>query len=168
MEAENKILIGPGEGAHLPVLDMTHKITAGASGGSLTIEEWGLPSGQMIPPHTHAREDEYDFVLEGELTSFVGGEVVVAPAGSYVLKPRNVPHAFYNAGSETVRVVGIVIPGGLEGYFDEYEKIASKLASGEIDEEEHRRSRAELGDRYGITWHDERIPEARARFGMGA
>ena len=96
-----------------------------------------------------------------------GGEVVVAPSGSYVLKPRDVPHAFYNAGSETVRVVGIVTPGGLEGYFDEYEQIASKLASGEIDEEEHRRSRAELGERYGITWHDELIPEARARFGIG-
>ena len=54
------------------------------------------------------------------------GEVVVTPAGSYVLKPRNVPHAFYNAGSETVRLVGIITPGGIEGYFDEYEQIASK------------------------------------------
>jgi hypothetical protein len=88
---------------------------------------------------------------------------VVAPAGSYVLKPRNVPHAFYNAGSETARVVGIITPGGLEGYFDEYEQIAS----GEIDGEEHRKSRAELGERYGITWHDERIPQARTRLGIG-
>jgi uncharacterized cupin superfamily protein len=126
----------------------------------------GPPPGDD-PPHTHAREDECDFVLEGELTCDVGGEVVLAPAGSCVLKPRNVPHAFYNAGSETARVVGIITPGGIEGYFDEYEQIASKLASGEIDEEEHRRSRAELGERYGITWHDERIPEARARFGIG-
>jgi hypothetical protein len=92
---------------------------------------------------------------------------VVASAHSYVLKPRGVPHAFYNAGSETVRILGIVVPGGLEGYFDEYEKIASKLASGEMDEEEHLRARAELGERYGVSWHDERIPEAKARFGMG-
>jgi hypothetical protein len=121
----------------------------------------------MIPPHTHARQDECDCVLEGALTRDVGGEVVVAPAGSYVLKPRGVPHAFYDAGSETVGVLGIVTPGGLEGHFDEYERIASKLASGEIDEEEHRSSRAELGERYGITWHDdERISEARARFGL--
>jgi quercetin dioxygenase-like cupin family protein len=164
---EGKTFVGPDEGAYLPVLDIVHKVTAEASGGSLTIEEWGLPPGMMIPPHTHAREDECDFVLEGELKCDVGGEVAVAPAGSYVLKPRNVPHAFYNAGSETVRLVGIITPGGLEGYFDEYEQIASKLASGEIDEEAHRRSRAELGERYGITWHDERIPEARFRFGIG-
>ena len=34
-----KIFVGPGEGAHLPVLDMAHKITADRSGGSLTVEE---------------------------------------------------------------------------------------------------------------------------------
>ena len=129
---EDKTFVGPDEGAYLPVLDIVHKVTAEASGGSLTIEEWGLPPGMMIPPHTHAREDESDFVLEGELKCDVGGEVVLAPAGSYVLKPRNVAHAFYNAGSETVRVVEIITPGGLEGYFDEYEQIASKLSSGAL------------------------------------
>ena len=166
-QGTRKILVGPDDGARLRCLDIMHKITAEASGGSLTIEEWGLPPGVMIPPHTHAREDECDFILEGELTCDVGGEVVVASAHSYVLKPRGVSHAFYNAGSETVRVLGIVVPGGLEGYFDEYEQIASMLASGEIDEKEHRRARSELGGRYGITWHDERISEERARFGIG-
>jgi hypothetical protein len=33
------ILTLPGEGAYLPVLDITHKVTAEASGGSLKIEE---------------------------------------------------------------------------------------------------------------------------------
>jgi quercetin dioxygenase-like cupin family protein len=158
------IFIAPGEGAHLPVLDIVHKITADRSGGSLTVEEWGLPPGMMIPPHTHTREDECNFVLEGELTCDVGGELVVAP---YVLKPRGIPHALCNTSTEPVRVIEILTPGGFESYFDEYEEIASKLASGEIDEEEHRRARAELGERYGVTWHDERIPEARARFGIG-
>jgi hypothetical protein len=40
---ESKILIRPDEGAYLPVLDILHKVTAEASGGSLKIEEWGLP-----------------------------------------------------------------------------------------------------------------------------
>ncbi len=161
------ILVGPGEGTHLPILDMVHKITADRSGGSLTVEEWGLPPGGLIPPHTHTREDECNLVLEGELTCDVGGEILVAPKGSYVLKPRNVPHALCNTGTEPVRVVEILTPGGFEAYFDEYERIASKLVSGEIDEEEHRSARAELGERYGVTWHDERIPEARSRFGIG-
>ena len=43
MSTESKILIGPHEGFHLPALDITHKVMAGASGGSLVIDEWGLP-----------------------------------------------------------------------------------------------------------------------------
>jgi quercetin dioxygenase-like cupin family protein len=161
---KSKILIGPGEGVRLPALDMVHKVTAEASGGSLTVEEWGLPPGGLIPPHTHTREDECNFVLEGELTCDVGGEVVVAPAGSYVFKPRDVPHALYNAGPEPVRVMEILTPGGFERYFDAYEQIASS----DLDEDELRKARAELGERYGITWHDERIPEVEARFGIGS
>jgi hypothetical protein len=46
---ENKhIFIAPGEGTHLPVLDIIHKITPDRSDGSLTVEEWGLPP-EMIP-----------------------------------------------------------------------------------------------------------------------
>jgi quercetin dioxygenase-like cupin family protein len=162
---ESEILIRPEEGPYLPVLDIVHKVTAEASGGSLKIEEWGLPPGEMIPPHTHAREDECSFVLEGEMMCYVGGEVVLAQQGSYVIKPRCVPHAFYNSGAVTVRVMEILTPGGeFEGYFDEYEEIVSRQMSGE----EHRRARADLGERYGITWHDERIPEVEASFGLAS
>jgi hypothetical protein len=36
-----------------------------------------------------------------------------------------------------------------------------------MDEDERLRARAELEERYGVTWHDELIPEAMTRFGMG-
>ena len=63
MSTESNILIGPPR-ASTSALDITHKVMAAASGGSLKIEEWGLPPGEMIPPHTHAREDECSYVLE--------------------------------------------------------------------------------------------------------
>lgn len=46
---KKKIFIGPDEGTYPPVLDIVHKVTAEDFGGSLTIEEWGLPPGQMRP-----------------------------------------------------------------------------------------------------------------------
>ena len=160
---ERRVLVGPGEGARLPVLDIVHKVTAGDSGGSLVIDEWELPPGETIPPHTHDREDECSFVLEGELTCYVGGRVLVAPKGSYVVKPRGVPHAFYNAGSGDVRVMEILTPGGsFEGYFDAYEEIVS----GSMDEDGRRKARADLGGRYGISWHDGLVPEVEASFGI--
>src|SRR5829696_10311757 len=101
---EKKYLISPDEGVHLSILDITHKVTAEDFGGAFTITEAGLPPGEMIPPHTHTREDECNFVLEGELTFDVGGEIVLASAGSFVLKPRGVYHAFCNTG--TVHTTG--------------------------------------------------------------
>jgi quercetin dioxygenase-like cupin family protein len=162
---KSEILIGPDEGAYLPALGIRHKVTAEASGGSLKIEEWGLPPGEMIPPHTHAREDECSFVLKGEMKCYVDGEYDLAQKGSYVIKPRGVPHAFYNSGATTVRVMEILTPGAaFEGYFDQYEEIASQKLSGE----EHRSARTELGERYGITWHDENIAEVKALLGIGS
>jgi quercetin dioxygenase-like cupin family protein len=65
---------------------------------------------------------------------YIGGEVVLTQEGSYVVKPRGVPHAFFNAGPGTVRVMEILTPGGeFEGYFDEYEEIVSQ----EMSSEEH-------------------------------
>jgi hypothetical protein len=46
---KNKIFIGPDDGTRLPILDMVHKVTAESFGGALTIIEWGLPPGAMIP-----------------------------------------------------------------------------------------------------------------------
>jgi uncharacterized cupin superfamily protein len=118
----------------------------------------------MVPPHTHVHEDECSYVLKGELMCYVGGNVVVAPKGSYVIKPRGVPHAFYNGGTDNVRIMEILTPGEpFEGYFDEYEKIASRKMSGE----EHRKARAALGKCYGIIWHGELIPEVRSHFDLG-
>ena len=162
MAANKKIFIGPGEGAYLPVLDIIHKVTAESLGGAFTIIEVGLPPGGMIPPHTHTREDECAFVLEGELTFDVGGKIVLAPEGSFVLKPRGVYHAFCNTGKEPNRHLEIHTPGEFEDYYDEYERIVES----EMDEEELRKARAELGERYGVTWHEELIPEVRAHFGL--
>jgi quercetin dioxygenase-like cupin family protein len=166
-QENQKILFGPDEGLYLPVLDIVHKISAESFGGALSIVEWGLPPGQMIPPHTHSREHECNFVRKGELTCDVGGELVVASVGSYVLKPRGVPHALCNTGTQPVWVMEFLAPGGFERFFDEYEEIAAKVASGEMSEDEHRRARAEISEDYGLIWHDERIPEARAHFGIG-
>jgi mannose-6-phosphate isomerase-like protein (cupin superfamily) len=162
-KGNKKILIAPDEGTHLPILDITHKVTAESFGGAFTIIEAHLTPGRMIPPHTHTREDECNFVLEGELTLDVGGEIVVAPAGSFVVKPRGVYHALCNANTEPVRFLEIHTPGEFEDYYDEYEEIVESALS----EEERRKARAELGERYGVVWHDERIPEAMTRFGIG-
>ncbi len=157
-----KIFIAPDEGVYLPSLGITHKVTMENFYGAFTIIEASLPPGRMIPPHTHTREDECNFVLEGELTFDVGGELVVAPAGSFVVKPRGIYHAFCNRGTEAARALEIHTPGEFETYYDEYEQIVESAK----DEDERLKGRVELGKRYGVSWHDELIPGVRARFGL--
>ncbi len=55
--------------------------------------------------HTHRHEDEYTYVLEGEIGVQVGDEVRVARPGDLVFKPRGVPHAFWNAGDVPARAL---------------------------------------------------------------
>ena len=78
--------------------------------------------------------------------------MVLARKGTYLIKPRTIPHAFYNAATEQVRVMEPLTPGDpIEGYFDE-----------------HKKSRSEPGRRYRITWHGDMISEVKASFGIGS
>jgi len=68
------------------------------------------------PAHFHRAEDDAFFILEGELT-FAGGEgeePIAAPAGTFVLVPPGVPHTFFNATDEPVRIFNVHAPAGFD------------------------------------------------------
>lgn len=67
--------------------------------------------------HRHSREDELSIVLEGRIGALLGDEHVEAAAGSYVLKPRDQWHTFWNAGDTPLRFVELLVPAGFEDYF---------------------------------------------------
>ncbi len=90
------------------------------SGGALSMLEVTIPPRTLIKPHSHAREDEFSLILSGTIGVRAGDDVVeVVPAGSWLIKPRNVPHAMWNVGTEPARVLEVITPGGLEEYFVE-------------------------------------------------
>jgi mannose-6-phosphate isomerase-like protein (cupin superfamily) len=66
--------------------------------------------GRMAPPHVHWGEDEFSCVLEGELGARVGDQEVVATAGSIILKPKGVPHCFWNSTSKPAKFIEIISP----------------------------------------------------------
>jgi len=55
--------------------------------------------GQSTVMHTHPREEEAIFVLEGTANMNIAGEEVVVPAGAIVKFPSNVPHDVRNLGN---------------------------------------------------------------------
>ena len=84
------------------------------------------PLGAGSPLHMHHREDEWFYVIEGEVTFWVGGEVIVAPAGSFVYGPRDVPHTFL-VSSQQARFLLVTEPAGFEGFMREMGSPAPSL-----------------------------------------
>jgi mannose-6-phosphate isomerase-like protein (cupin superfamily) len=90
------------------------------AGNDLSIVEHPIaPRTLAGPSHVHEHEDEYSYVLEGEVGFEIGDDVRSARAGELVEKPRGVPHAFWNATDEPARVLEVIAPGGFERYFGE-------------------------------------------------
>jgi mannose-6-phosphate isomerase-like protein (cupin superfamily) len=107
-----------GDRADFPSLGNRYVLRGEASDGRFALIEHTIPGRKLAAPmHVHEREDEYSFVLAGRLGVQIGDDVVEAGPGELVIKPRGIPHAFWNAGDEEVRVLEIISPAGFEQYF---------------------------------------------------
>jgi quercetin dioxygenase-like cupin family protein len=53
--------------------------------------------------------------MEGQLTFWVGGDVIAAPAGSFVYGPSDIPHTFV-VSSAQARFLLVAEPGGFERF----------------------------------------------------
>ena len=108
---------GPGEGEHLWFFGglTTIKADGTQTGGRVMVTEQLVPRGGGSPLHVHHNEDEWFYVLEGELTIWVDGTTHVVGAGGFVFGPRDVPHTFL-VSSEQARFLLVAEPAGFEGF----------------------------------------------------
>jgi 5-methylphenazine-1-carboxylate 1-monooxygenase len=71
-----------------------------------------FPPETFVPPHIHPNQDEYVYVLEGELTLVTGDGDHVAGAGDLVRLPMGKPHGLFNRSGGTVLCLFWVAPTG--------------------------------------------------------
>ena len=140
----------------------TRQVVAGArTGGAFALIEHELaPRALGSPRHTHAREDEISHVVAGRLGVEIGGEVLAAGPGDTVVKPRGVPHAFWNRGEQPVRFQELIAPAGFEGYFAEVEPILAR--AGPPDAE----ALGAIMARYGLEMDVGSVPALIAAHGL--
>lgn len=153
----------PDDAGHIALYDVTFNVgvNADASGGTLSMLEVTIPPKTLIKPHMHTREDEFSLVLDGPIGVRQGDETVeTIPTGSWLIKPRGIPHAMWNVGPTPARVLEVVAPGGLERYF---EQIAPVLR--EHGPEWTQRYNA-LADEFGLTILNDWSDELQARYGI--
>src|SRR5215469_9771016 len=89
--------------------------------------------GNDPPPHLHRREDEVFYVLEGEVIFSVGDRTIKGTPGTMIYLPRNGRHAF-TIESEQARMLILVTPAGLEGWFKEFSVPAPAMTLPAADE----------------------------------
>jgi len=131
------------------------------SDGAVSLLEVTIPPRTLVKPHAHSREDEYSLILSGTVGARLGDATVEdIPAGSWLVKPRSVPHAMWNVSAEPFRILEVVLPGGIERYF---ERIAPILT--EKGPEWTARYDA-LAEEFGLTILDDWADELQARYGI--
>lgn len=84
--------------------------------GRFAVLEFLARPGSEPPLHIHENEDEFFFVIEGQMRITLNGEDRVLGPGQAALVPRGVPHTFKVLTPE-MRSMNVFSPGGFEEFF---------------------------------------------------
>ncbi len=155
-------VLGPlgGNIGFLGTIGVRFMIDRAESGGGFSLVEHPMsPRVLAAPLHRHTREDEYSFVLEGEVGALLGDEVRIGKPGDLIFKPRNQWHTFWNASDRPARILEIISPAGFEKFFREL------IDLGGVTKVEPQML-ANLCESYGLGMDLGSIPELVARFGL--
>jgi 5-methylphenazine-1-carboxylate 1-monooxygenase len=71
-----------------------------------------LPPDTFVPPHIHPTQDEYVFMIDGELTLVTGDDEHKARSGDLVRLPMGQPHGLFNRSGATLTCLFWVTPTG--------------------------------------------------------
>lgn len=98
----------------------TQLIKGDATPSDVAFFEFVVPPKSLgAPPHIHQDEDEFGYILEGELTLLnEDGTSTTAPAGAAVSLPRGQMHGFWNATDKPVKMLFGISPSNFETFFD--------------------------------------------------
>ena len=142
-----KLTLGPDEGQLVQLRSMGARyiLRGEQTGGRFAFVEHPIAARSLAAPmHTHEQEDEYSYVLRGVVGAQVGDRVLRAEPGTFLFKPRGIPHAFWNESDEEASVLELISPAGFERYFED---VAEIFAGGGPPDEQRLR---EVRERYRL------------------
>lgn len=156
MSEKISVPAGAGEAFDFGGLGVQWKLDGVDTGQRFAVVHHPLaPRALAAPLHRHHREDEYSYVLEGTLGALLGERVVEAGPGTWVRKPRQQWHTFWNAGDTPCTIIEVIAPAGFENYFREV-----AAAWGDLDQF------ARINQRYALDMDFDSVPGLCERFGL--
>jgi len=135
------------------------KVPGTETNGVIAIVEHPVAPRTLVPPHVHQDHDEWSYILEGRIGARVGEDEFVAEVGSYILKPRRIPHTFWNPDDRPARILEIITPSGLEDMFATFGELGAR---GELTPETMGATTARYGSTILMDW----VPDLMERYGL--
>lgn len=126
--SSERIIVEPGAGRTVSFAGnrATFKVRGDQTSGAFSITEVEFgPTRTLTPPHLHEQTDEISYILEGTLGVMIAEEDFEAGPGSFVVRPKGVPHALWNPTDRPVRVLDVAAPAGSEAWFEELARLLS-------------------------------------------
>ncbi len=145
-------LLDENEGEAFWLLGMleTVKISSEDTGGAFGLLELVVPAGVGSPWHVHPEEDEWFYVLDGEVTVWIGDTRHSLTAGSFAFGPKAVPHTFYVETGVAKLLVGFQ-PMQFEGFLREVgEPAPERVVPPPLEEHPDMEELAEIAQRHGF------------------
>ncbi len=113
------------------------------------------------PPHIHAKEDEYFYVLDGEIEFLDRDNTITAGTGTLVVLPRGHLHGFWNLSDQPARMLLLVTPGQFASFFDQ---VVKKIREEHANKPERIGAIiAQVASQYEVEVHPDKIPESALR-----
>lgn len=146
---DGRVLDFPGFGHRI-----ISKVSAAATGGTVSVAEVIAQPGGGVPLHVHDREEETFYVLEGRFSFQVGEDIIEAGPGDTVYGPRQTAHSWRCTGDGESRMFALFSPGEFEGFLSELTQVPppSDPAAEAVMEA--------LCAHYGISFGDDAASEA--------
>ncbi len=111
-------------GTAIPNSVFRHMIVGDDTQGRFSAQSAVLAPRALVMPHSHQREDEYTFVYRGRIGGLIGDDELEVAEGSFLFKPRGVPHSIWNPTDDPAVVIEFISPAGFEHFFEEMAALA--------------------------------------------
>lgn len=124
--------LADGEGKKVWVVGtdlVTFKATGESTEGAYALFDSLVLPGGGPPPHIHHREAESFYVLEGEFEFLAGERWIPATPGSFVHVSKGALHTLKNVGEDVGRLLILVVPAGLDSFFEEVGEPGTDISS---------------------------------------
>ena len=120
------------------------KLGSADSNGAAAVFRQHVPPMAGPPLHRHSREDEWFYVLAGEITLEIDGQRTALLEGGSAFSARGTAHTFQNFSNSVATMLVMVTPGGFQRFLEELSSLNQELPAPDMVRSER------LAQEYGI------------------